>query len=342
MTTAYVTHPRYPEHTLREHPEHAGRIQAAWRRIDEDGLVPKLALVEARPTTRDQVLAVHTPEHFALIEHTAALPGTARLDADTYATPASFEVAMLAAGGACAAVDTVLAGQADNALALVRPPGHHATASRAMGFCLFNNIAIAARHAQQAHGLERVAIIDYDVHHGNGTNDIFYADPSVLFISLHQYPLYPMSGLVEETGSGPGAGHSVNLPLPAGCGDVGYAQAFADVVAPAIGRFQPELMLVSAGFDAHWMDPLAQMQLSLAGFSHLNSELNRLASEHCQGRIVYCMEGGYNLDALGFGWRNIARQLLGHAPDDPLGPAPAAREPDVSAVISQARSLLRL
>ncbi len=342
MTTAYVTHPRYVEHTLREHPEHAGRIRAAWRRIDEDGLIPHLALIEARPATREQVLAVHTPEHFDLIERTATLPGTARLDADTYVNPASFGVALLAAGGACAAVDAVLAGKADNALALVRPPGHHATAERAMGFCLFNNIAIAARHAQQAHGLKRVAIIDYDVHHGNGTNEIFYADPSVLFISLHQYPLYPMSGLADETGSGDGAGYSVNLPLPAGCGNAAYARALAEIVIPAVERFQPELLLVSAGFDAHWMDPLAHMQLSLAGFNHLNNELNGLAAARCQGRIVFCMEGGYNLDALGFGWRNIARQLAGHAPDDPLGPAPEAHEPDVGAVISQARSLLRL
>jgi acetoin utilization deacetylase AcuC-like enzyme len=342
MTTAYITHPRYVEHHLPEHPEHAGRIRAAWRRIDEDGLIGQLRLVEARPATREQVVAVHDADYYGVIERTAQMTRTARLDADTYVNPASFEVALLAAGGVIAAVDAVYAGSADNALAVVRPPGHHAVAGRGMGFCLFNNVAIAARHAQRAWGAQRVAIVDYDVHHGNGTNDIFYDDPGVLFISLHQYPLYPMQGRVDETGAGKGTGYTVNLPLPAGCGDAAYARAFAEIVAPALVRFQPDLVLVSAGYDAHWMDPLAGMNLSLAGFAHLNAELNRLAGELCGGRIVYCMEGGYNLDALGFGWRNIARQLLGIAPDDPLGPAPASREPDIAAVLNRAKSLLAL
>jgi acetoin utilization deacetylase AcuC-like enzyme len=340
MTTAYVTHPRYTDHHLPEHPEHAGRIRAVWKRIDEDGLAEQMRLIEAPAAARAQITAVHDADYYALLERTADLPRTARLDADTYVNPASFEIARLAAGGAIAAVDAVLTAAADNALAVVRPPGHHAVAERGMGFCLFNNVAVAARHAQQAHGLQRIAIIDYDVHHGNGTNDIFYEDPSVLFVSLHQYPLYPMSGLVRETGRGAGAGFSANLPLPAGCGDAEYARAFDALVWPLIDRFQPQLLLVSAGHDAHWMDPLAGMRLSLAGFAHLNAELNRMAQAHCGGKIVYVMEGGYNLDALGYGWRNIARQLLGEAPDDPLGPAPNEAAPEIDGLLIQAQAAL--
>lgn len=342
MTTAYVTHPRYVEHHLPEHPEHAGRIRAVWKRLGEDGLIGQLQPVEAPPASREQILAVHEAGYFSLLEGTANLKHTARLDADTYVNPASFEIALLAAGGAVAAVDAVMGGAADNALAVVRPPGHHAVAGRGMGFCLFNNVAVAARHAQRAYGLQRVAIVDYDVHHGNGTNDIFYADPSVLFVSLHQYPLYPMSGLAEETGAGAGQGFTVNLPMPAGCGDSGYARAFSELVEPAIDRFQPELLLVSAGYDAHWMDPLAGMRLSLAGLAHLNDSLNRMAQRHCGGKIAYVMEGGYNLDALGYGWRNIARQLLGAAPDDPLGPPPAGVEPELSALLNRTRAVHRL
>jgi acetoin utilization deacetylase AcuC-like enzyme len=339
MTTAYITHPRYTEHHLAEHPEHAGRIRAVWRRIEEDPALAPLVRHTAQPATREQILAVHDADYFELIARTAQMTRTARLDADTYVTPASFDVALLAAGGVIEAVDAVLRLDTGNALVVVRPPGHHAVAERGMGFCLFNNVAVAARHAQRAYGLRRVAIVDYDVHHGNGTNDIFYADPSVLFVSLHQYPLYPMQGRVEETGAGAGEGYTLNLPLPAGCGDSAYAQAFEEVVAPVLRRFEPELLLVSAGHDAHWMDPLAGMNLSLTGFAHLNAELNRLAAELCAGRVVYCMEGGYNLDALGFGWRNIARQLLGLPPEDPLGAAPARREPDVQALLSLAKSL---
>lgn len=342
MTTAYVTHPRYVEHHLPEHPEHAGRIRAVWKRIDEDGLLERLKLIEAPLATRDQILAVHDADYFSLLQGTAELEHTARLDADTYVNLVSFEIALMAAGGAAAAVDAVMSGAADNALAIVRPPGHHAVAGRGMGFCLFNNVAVAARHAQRAYGARRVAIVDYDVHHGNGTNDIFYADSSVLFVSLHQYPLYPMSGYAEENGDGAGRGFAMNLPMPAGCGDDGYARAFREVVWPAIDRFHPELLLVSAGHDGHWMDPLAGTRLSLAGLAHLNSELNHMAQTHCGGKIIYVMEGGYNLDVLGYGWRNIARQLLGGTPDDPLGPAPDESEPDISPLLTRVAKIHRL
>ena len=266
-----------------------------------------------------------------------------RLDPDTYALPVSPEVARLAAGAVIGAVDAVLSTQADNALAIVRPPGHHATADRQMGFCLLNNIAIAARQAQSRHGLEKVLILDYDVHHGNGSNDIFYADHSVLFISLHQYPFYPGSGALHEIGEDDGRGATINIPLPAGHGDAAYRCLFADIVIPAIERFQPDVMLISAGFDAHWVDPLASMQLTLAGYDYLARECIKLAERLCAGRIVFVMEGGYDLRALAHGWRNIACALLGQDDiSDPYGAPSNSARLDVQPLIAELQHIHRL
>ena len=205
----------------------------------------------------------------------------------------------LAAGGLCNVVGAVLQGEAANGFALVRPPGHHATPDRAMGFCLYNNVAIAARAAQAEHGLERVLIVDFDVHHGNGTQDAFYEDGSVLFFSTHQYPFYPGTGHWRETGSGRGAGTTVNVPMPAGVGDSGYFEAFDTVLAPIARRFQPQFILVSAGYDAHWNDPLAGMHLSIPGYAALIDRLLVLADELCGGRMVLTLEGGYQSGSAG-------------------------------------------
>ena len=235
-----------------------------------------------------------------------------RLDPDTYALPVSLDVARLAAGAVIGAVDAALSGRADNALAIVRPPGHHATAERAMGFCLLNNVAIAARHARSAPGIEKVLILDYDVHHGNGTNDIFYADPSVCFISIHQSPFYPGTGALEEAGAGAGRGLYAQHPLSsAGMAMRLIGGCSMRSSAPAVERFDPDFMLISAGFDAHWVDPLASMQLTLGGYDHLARECIVLAERLCDGRIVFVMEGGYDLPALANGWVSIARALLG-------------------------------
>lgn len=318
-TTAYATHDDYRLHTLEGHPEHARRIEAVWRLLDESGMPARLARVEPPLADVDDLLLAHSARQIEQVER-AAKRGMGMLDPDTYARPASYEVARRAVGGAMAAVDAVLGG-ADNALAIVRPPGHHATPLRAMGFCLFNNIAIAARRAQQANpAVERVMIYDFDVHHGNGTQDVFYDDPSVLFISSHQYPFYPGTGALEETGTGAGRGTTINVPLRAGVGGSAFRLLAERVIWPAARRFKPDLMLVSAGFDAHWADPLAMLQLDLRGFDWLVRELIRMAEVLCGGRIVFVMEGGYDLEVLAHGWLNIAAALQGDEGfSDPVG-----------------------
>ena len=343
MTTIYVTHPRYVEHDFPGHPEHAGRIRAVWSALEANGLTRRMQAVEAKSVDPEAILAVHSPEYLELLKRVSAQDRTLRLDADTYLGPDAYAVACLSAGGVVDAVNAVLSGGAQNGLAAVRPPGHHAMSDHGMGFCLLGNIAIAARHAQRQFGLERILIVDYDVHHGNGTEAMFYTDPSVLFISTHQYPLYPGTGAVTDIGAGTGAGFTINIPLPPGCGDANYARVFEQVVKPAAERFQPQLILVSAGFDAHWSDPLAQMRLTLSGYAHLTSELKRMAETLCDGRIVFVMEGGYSLEALSGGISDIARILMGDAPVDGLGAAPGTRsEPDISALLDMLKRLHRL
>ena len=341
MATAYFTHSSFTEHDFPRHPEHAGRIQAVWRQLRQAGLLEQVQELTPAPASDEQILAVHSAAHMNRLAAVSRGDGVARLDPDTYALPQSPAVARLAAGAVIGAVDSVLTGAAENALAIVRPPGHHATMGRQMGFCLLNNVAIAARHAQAQRNCGKVLIIDYDVHHGNGTQDIFYADPSVMFISIHQSPFYPGTGALGETGSGAGAGYTLNLPIAGGHGDDSYERLFAEVLWPAAERFAPDLLLVSAGFDAHWVDPLAQMQLSLAGYDWLARECLRMAERLCGGKIVFVMEGGYDLEALAHGWLNVARALLGSDEvSDPYGPAPTGSPvADIGQVIAAAKRI---
>jgi len=240
-----------------------------------------------------------------------------------------------AAGGVLAAAEAVRDGRDRTALCLVRPPGHHASPERGMGFCLFNNVAIAARYAIEKHGLERVMIVDYDVHHGNGTQDCFYDDGQVLFCSTHAWPLYPGTGAIQEVGVESGYGLTLNLPLPHGTGDAGFQRCYEEVIVPAIQSFKPQLLLVSAGYDAHWADPLGPLALSVAGFARLTQRLVTLAEQLCGGRIVLVLEGGYDLQALSAGVLAALHVLLGRDPGhDPLGPA-NLREPDLSALIGR-------
>ncbi len=254
---------------------------------------PSLSWHEAPRASRGQLLRAHAP---ALLEQVLETRPSERifLDADTVLSPASAEAALRAAGAVVAAVDAVLGGQATRAFCAVRPPGHHATTDVAMGFCLFNNIAVGALHALAAHGLERVAIVDFDVHHGNGTQAIFEHDPRVLFASSHQLPLYPGTGARDETGDG----NIVNAPLPPDAGSALFRAAWSERLLPAVDAFKPQLLLVSAGFDAHRLDPLAQLQLEAADFAWITNELVALANRHCGGRIVSTLEGGYDLTAL--------------------------------------------
>jgi acetoin utilization deacetylase AcuC-like enzyme len=284
----------YPYAEPEPHVSSPRTVGRAKHLLDLSGLGAALVPVAARYATEEELATIHTPEYIARVRALAAAGGG---DAGTNAPlgPDGFAIASLAAGGAIAATEATLTGAVRNCYALVRPPGHHAVADRGLGFCIFNSIAVAARHAQRAHGLRRVAIIDWDVHHGNGTQDAFYADPDVLFISLHQEALFPVDqGAAEETGAGEARGRTVNIPLPPGCGDAAYAAAFARVVAPIARQFGPELLLVSCGLDASAFGPLGRMNVSSEGFRDLTRAALALADELCGGRLVVVHEGGYS------------------------------------------------
>jgi acetoin utilization deacetylase AcuC-like enzyme len=341
LETTYVYHPIYLEHNQPSHPENARRLERILGTLEEEGVLERLMLLEPRPASEEELQSVHTPRHIESVRRVAERGG-GHMDADTYVSPRSFEAAKMAAGGLIRAVEDVLAGRVANSFALVRPPGHHATASQAMGFCLFNNVAIAARTALGADGVERVFIADFDVHHGNGTQDIFEDDPDVFYFSTHQYPYYPGTGAKTETGRGAGEGTVLNVPLPAGVGDDGYARIFQELTWPLAERFGPDLMLVSAGYDGHWDDPLAYMNLSVSGYAALERELVAMAKQLCDGRIVFTLEGGYHLNALAYGVLNAFYALLGEdTVVDPLGPSPRS-ERSIDPLIEDLRNLHHL
>ena len=341
MTTAYFSDKRYIEHDFPRHPEHAGRIEAVWKQLNQFIQSKMLLSVPATPASDEQILAIHSLNHLNRLVNVSMQDRRVRLDQDTYALPVSLEIARLSAGAIINAVDAVFTGQAGNAIAIVRPPGHHATPSHAMGFCLLNNVSIGARHALNQHNLDRVLILDYDVHHGNGTQDAFYADASVLFTSIHQSPFYPGTGELTETGAGEGRGFNLNVPVAAGHGDASYRMIFENLIVPAAERFAPDLILISAGFDAHWVDPLAGMRLSLNGYDWLARQCILLAEQLCDGKIIFVMEGGYDLDALAHGWRNIASALLNIDDiSDPYGEAPSAKSSrEILPLLDHARHL---
>ena len=343
MASGYVYHPIYLEHDLRGHPENQQRLKTILRVLDRHGMLPRLVPIEAEPISAERLERVHTPRYIAQVQRVAQ-QGGGHLDADTYVRPASYDAALMAAGGLVEATRAVLDGEVGNAFALVRPPGHHALAGRGMGFCLFNNVAIAARYALAERDVERVLIVDFDVHHGNGTQDEFEADPAVMYVSTHQYPHYPGTGHWRETGTGEGQGSLVNVPLPGGVGDEGFARIFDEVIGPAAWRFQPQLILVSAGYDAHWDDPLAYLQLSVGGYAAIARALYNLAAELCQGRLVFTLEGGYHLEALSYSILNTFAVLLGDEAwelVDPLGPSPRGERP-IDDVIAQVRQIHNL
>ena len=312
-----------PEHNDDTHPENAARIPAILSALQVDtSLNAELSHQPEPPLPYDeQLTTVHTRAYIAGL-HAAMKTAPSYIDyAPTYITPQSFDCAARAAAASMAAAQSAIQTQSPT-MALVRPPGHHAPPSRAMGFCLFNNIALAARTAQSL-GAERVLIYDFDVHHGNGTQDAFYSDPSVLFISSHQYApgFYPGTGSIDEMGEGQGEGYTINIPLPPKVGDAGFRRILDEIVTPAARRFKPDILLVSAGYDAHWRDPLASLQLSCAGFHMISSMLTGLARELCGGRLAFILEGGYDLPALAHGVRNTLRGALALPADDPLGPS---------------------
>lgn len=324
MPLTVFTSPRFADHlTPPGHPERVERfevMQAVVSEFRERGC----RVAEPRPAAEEAILRIHDADHLALIKSTAGRATS--LDADTYTSPHTYEAALLAAGAAVDAVDCVLeGGRGARALAVVRPPGHHAERNRAMGFCFFNNIAIAAAHAR-SRGVGRVAVVDYDVHHGNGTQWSFYTDPSVLFISSHQYPYYPGTGAADEIGTGAGRGFTLNLPLAAGATDADYEVVYTRLALPVLRGFRPELILVSAGFDAHKDDPLAGMRLTAPFFGRLSAAVAGVADECCDGRIVAVTEGGYDLKGLAESLRASMHALAGDSSladyARPAGPAP--------------------
>ena len=319
MSTGFVYDSMFLEHETGSHPENGDRMLATMALLNESGVLASLTRIPARDATPAELALVHDPSYVAAVRRVAD-EGGGWADPDTLITPRSYDVASRVVGGTLAAVDAVLAGDVASAYCLVRPPGHHATPNQAMGFCLFNHVAIAAQYARAQHHLDRVAIVDYDVHHGNGTQDAFYADPAVLYISTHEYPFYPGTGRAEEAGAGDGRGANINIPLPHGCGDEQYVAVFEQIVLPALRRFRPQLILVSAGYDAHYADDLAGERVSVDGYGRLVSMLIDAAAQLCDGRIVFALEGGYHLVALPWSIRRTIELLAGIAPTpDPLG-----------------------
>ena len=297
--TGLVYHPAYLGHDMGAgHPESPNRLRAIMQQLEQSGTAARLTMIAPREAEDEWIMPIHTPAYLSMLKTNAPASGRLSLDPDTSMSPGSLTAAYLAAGGVLAAVDAIMNKQVEHVFCAVRPPGHHAEAGRAMGFCLFNNVAIAARYVQKKYGLKRVLIVDWDVHHGNGTQHSFEDDPSVLFFSTHQFPHYPGTGRESERGRGAGEGFTINVPMEAGEGDEEYRAVFRKSLVPAADAFKPEFVIVSAGFDAHKDDPLASMGLTEEGYADLTGIVAGIAKRHAEGRILSSLEGGYNLTAL--------------------------------------------
>ncbi|MCS7280487.1 MAG: histone deacetylase [Desulfobacterota bacterium] len=288
------------------HPENPKRLEYIYKmlpEIDQDGIF----YISARDADPSEITYVHDPSYVNFVAATSGF--WRRLDPDTYVSPRSYEVALRAVGATISLIDAVMEGKIRCGFALIRPPGHHAEKKKAMGFCLFNNVAIAARHLQRLYGLNRTAIIDFDLHHGNGTQNCFYRENSVLYISTHQYPYYPGTGWLDEIGEEEGRGYTVNVPLPYGMGDEDYVFVFRDLISPLLRQYKPEFILVSAGFDAYHRDPLGGMSLTEDGYGALTRILNDIARDVCKGRLVFVLEGGYDLQGLCSSVKRVIEEL---------------------------------
>jgi acetoin utilization deacetylase AcuC-like enzyme len=327
MSVGYVSDKIYQQHDTGDHVEGKDRLTAIESVLEKTGVKEELTPVAARPATIDEIAAVHDRDYINSLKCEIEMGG-GWLDPDTYASRGSWDAALYAAGGLMNAVDAVMDKAVDSAFALVRPPGHHAVRSHQMGFCLFNNVAIAAKFALHNFDIKRVLIIDFDVHHGNGTQEAFYSDNQVLYFSTHEYPWYPFTGSAEETGRGSGLGYNVNVPLEADLGDKEYLQVFNEILTPVTRRFAPDLMLVSAGYDAHWQDTISNMNVTTMGFAKMAKVLKAISDEVCLNRLVCTLEGGYNRTALAYSVAATIELMLGHAEvQDPLGAPPMAYSP---------------
>ncbi len=312
--SALVANPIFQRHdTGVGHPERAARVESVERELKERGLTKKCVALDGRAATDAELALVHDPAYIQLVRREVEAGRPQLSTGDTSIDIDSFDVSAHATGCLLEAIDTVMAGKAPNAFCLTRPPGHHATPKRGMGFCIFNAVAVAARYAQRKHDLDRVAIVDWDVHHGNGTQDAFYRDPSVFYFSTHQHPWYPGTGAPEETGDGPGEGTTLNAPFPAGTTMESLREAFTNGLVPALDDFRPDLILLSAGFDSRNGDPLGRFRLTDPDFAELTRIVLDLAAKHCENRLVSTLEGGYHLHGLASAAASHLETLLGKA-----------------------------
>jgi len=316
LKTGLITDRRYLKHFAgRQHPERPQRIEAM-NEMAEALRRPDLKFMHPREAADEELRLCHTADYIALVEQTASRDRF-DFDPDTHTSRDSYATALLAAGGVLSAVEAVLDGAVENAFAIVRPPGHHALPARAMGFCFFNNVAIAAASLLKRHGLKRVMVVDWDLHHGNGTEEIFYESPEVLYTSLHQFPHYPGTGSIHEFGAGAGEGYTVNVPMPAEFGDAEYLRVFDEFLLPIGRKFKPEFILVSAGFDCHYRDTFGSMRVTEDGFAAMARRVKALAAECCGGKMVAALEGGYDLEGLVNSGRAVIEEL-GRDADEPI------------------------
>ncbi len=309
--TGIVRDNRYMDHQAGAfHPESPKRLEVVYSMLDEQDMAGLFQEVPVRRAEQEELLLIHSPEYIDRVASTEG-KGPQALDPDTSTSSGSYVAALLAAGGLCQAISMVISGELDNAFALVRPPGHHAERSRAMGFCLFNNAAIGARYAREFHGMKKILVVDWDLHHGNGTQRSLEEDPSILYFSTHQYPYYPGSGAFDQAGRGEGEGFTVNVPLSTGHGNGEYAGIFEKILKPVALEFDPDLILVSAGFDIHENDPLGGMNVTPDGFAGLTRSIMEMAGECCDGKIVITLEGGYDLMGLRDSIKTVLKELAG-------------------------------
>ena len=341
--TGVVKDMRYLRHSAGfGHPESPERLAAIYEMLHNPLMAWKFIEIEPREATHKEIETIHTPSYVEYIAGTAG-QSSVYLDPDTATSPESYEIAKLAVGGVCNAIDSVMEKKVDNAFALVRPPGHHAEADSAAGFCIFNNIAIGAMHAILKHHLKKVLIVDWDLHHGNGTQHSFYSDPRVLYFSTHQYPYYPGTGSLQEIGQGKAEGYTINVPLSVGAGDASFVKIFRKILQPVALKFKPQLVLLSAGFDTYYQDPLGGMRVTADGFAALTRILMNIAESYCNGRFVAVLEGGYHLAGLTQSVKAVLEEMRDdtHYPEEKLALLEKEADENTNHIIKQVISKIK-